>query len=70
MPDIVQIDPIVRPKGIETETGYSKQRIFEMVKAGEFPPPIKLGNGPNGAIGWRRSTIHSWLAEREQASAA
>lgn len=38
--------------------------LYEAIKSGDFPAPIRLGKR---AVGWRRSDIDEWLASREKA---
>ena len=40
--------------------------LYEAVKRGEFPAPVKLGAR---AVGWRRSDVENWLASRETKAA-
>ena len=42
-------------------TGLSRTTIHRMVKAGTFPPPMKLGAR---AVGWRAADIEEWLDDR------
>jgi prophage regulatory protein len=44
--------------------GVCRTTIYDWVKAGRFPRPVKIG--PR-AIGWRESDIAEWLASREVA---
>ena len=56
----------LRARGIR----WSRQHVDRMVKAGEFPAPVKLGAGTNA---WLESEIDAWIetraAERENKSA-
>lgn len=56
------IDPIFRRREVERITGLARSTIYAGVKAGTFPPPVRLG--PN-SVGWRQSAIADWLASRE-----
>ncbi|MEO1767971.1 helix-turn-helix transcriptional regulator [Thiobacter aerophilum] len=49
------------PKVIDA-TGYSKSRIYALIKEGAFPAPLKLGDR---AVGWRESEIEAWIASRQ-----
>ena len=64
----VQPDPklvlVLRIRDLVDAIGLSKARIYEMVAAGEFPRPIRLG--PR-AVGWRRSDVEAWLDSRPAA---
>lgn len=52
---------------VEDVSGFSRASIYRLVRSGQFPAPIKLGGN---SIGWRLSTIHARVTEREQGSAA
>lgn len=49
---------------IET-LGMSRPHIYQLVKRGEFPRPIKLGAR---AVAWPAQAIEAWIAERAAAS--
>lgn len=51
-----------RPDVLEA-TGLSTSTIYEMMAAGEFPKPIRLGKR---AVGWPESVIREWLETRQQ----
>lgn len=42
---------------------YHSNHLRRMWQAGKFPRPFKLSAN---RLGWRRSVIRQWLAEREQ----
>ena len=44
--------------------GLSRSTIYEMIRRGEFPAPVRLGVR---AVGWRRSDIEAWPASRPAA---
>ena len=52
---------IYRRTDLEKRLGISRSTIYAWMKAGAFPPPVKLGQR---AIGWRASDIDAWLAGR------
>ena len=49
-----------RPK-VESVTGLACSTIYEQMKKGTFPKPIKLGER---AVGWRMSEVNAWLEQR------
>ena len=55
---------VIRPRHLKAATGLSSCQIWRLRRAGLFPQPIRLSIG---AIGWERSVIEKWLAERQQA---
>lgn len=58
---------ILRRRQVEKRTGLSRSTLYEFLKAGRFPRPIRLGLR---AVGWVESDIESWLQERIQAGRA
>jgi prophage regulatory protein len=58
------------PRVIEV-CGYSKPRIYALIKQNKFPRPVPLAGG--GAVGWLESELIEWqrarMAERAAGSA-
>ena len=52
---------ILRRPEVEARTGLACSTIYDGIKAGTFPAPVKLG--PQ-AVGWVESEINEWLAAR------
>lgn len=44
-------------------TGVPRARIYELVAAGEFPRPRKIGKR---AVGWRSDEIDRWIQSRPE----
>ena len=44
-------------------TALSRSSIYEFIKQGKFPAPIKLSER---AVGWLASEIEGWLEQRAQ----
>jgi prophage regulatory protein len=49
------------PRVIEV-CGYSKPRIYALIKDGKFPRPVPLAGG--GAVGWLESELVEWQRAR------
>ena len=49
-----------RPE-IEHRTGLKRSTIYDKMKAGTFPKPVKLG--PR-AVGWLETEVDAWIKER------
>jgi prophage regulatory protein len=60
----VRIDPLMSKKKVMEITTLGRRTIDDMVKRGDFPHPIKLGNH---RIAWRLSTIQHWIETRKTA---
>ncbi len=53
---------ILRRPEVEARTGLSRSTIYDWMKRGEFPQPIKLGAR---LVAWRESDVNAWLEARE-----
>lgn len=51
----------LRRPAVEAATGLSRSSIYEMMKNGDFPRPVRIGKR---AVAWRESAISDWLANR------
>lgn len=56
---------IARLPKVEEDVGLKKSAIYELMKRGEFPRPIKL---TARAVGWYEDEIEQWLASRPVAA--
>ena len=43
---------------------YTRQHIYRLVRAGKFPAPIKLGDGPGASNAWPNAELEQYLADR------
>ncbi|MBZ0129634.1 MAG: AlpA family transcriptional regulator [Rhodobacteraceae bacterium] len=57
---------ILRRPEVETRTGLSRSTIYDWMKRGEFPQPVKLGAR---LVAWRESDVNAWLEARETKAA-
>jgi prophage regulatory protein len=49
---------IKRRPEVEAKTGLSRSTIYEKMKNGTFPKPVKLG--PR-AVGWLETEVDAWI---------
>jgi prophage regulatory protein len=49
---------LLRTAAVEKMTSLSRTEIYNRVKRGEFPKPIKLGRRSNA---WPESAIEDWI---------
>lgn len=56
---------LYRVNQLTAEIGISRAHLYQLVKRGEFPQPIKIGNR---AIAWPAQAIEAWIAERAAAA--
>lgn len=60
-------DQLLRRHEVEARTAMCRSNIYNKVRDGSFPAPIKIG--PRG-VRWLASDVDNWLAERVQESQA
>jgi len=58
---------ILRLPAVKARVGLSRSSIYARIAAGDFPPPIILGDGAR-ARGWLSEEIDAWLAAQVQRS--
>jgi len=56
---------LARRRQVEQLVQLSRSTIYAAVKAGTFPPPVRIGAR---AVAWRVSELEQWLAARPLAS--
>lgn len=55
------MNKIMRMPEVINFTGISRATIYRLIKAGEFPKPLKLSKG---IIGWTTKEIERWIRSR------
>lgn len=66
MAEAFQREPsILRRKQVEIRTGLARSTIYQYMRDGAFPKPIRLG--PR-AVGWIESDVSAWIGERIQSA--
>jgi prophage regulatory protein len=58
-------DKILRRPEVEERTGLSRSSLYEAIKKGLFPKPLKL---TERSVGWAESVINQWIEARIQES--
>ncbi|WP_319823847.1 AlpA family transcriptional regulator [Thalassovita sp.] len=53
---------LLRRPEVEARTGVSRSTLYDWMKRGEFPQPLKLGAR---LVAWREGDIDDWLDSRE-----
>lgn len=56
-----EIDRLYRIRAVQEITGLGRSCIYQMIKDGEFPPPVELT--PRSRA-WRHSDLARWTASR------
>jgi prophage regulatory protein len=52
---------LIRLPGVCALVGLSKSQIYRLIRAGEFPAPIRLGAN---SVAWSQSQISDWVAQK------
>lgn len=55
-------DRFLAPKRVAELTSLHRTTIYRKVEAGQFPPPVRLGER---RIAFRESDIRAWMEARE-----
>ncbi|WP_350447591.1 AlpA family transcriptional regulator [Pseudomonas solani] len=56
-----QIDTLIKLPEVCRQAGFGKSAIYEMINAGTFPEPIKLGC----ASRWSQNEIQTWIEHQK-----
>ncbi len=60
----VMTDRLIRRPEVQRLTGLSRSSLYEMIAAGKFPAPVRIGER---AVAWRESEIREWIEARPPA---
>ena len=52
---------LIKLNEVKQDTGLSRSSIYRLVKNGDFPKPVKLGER---ASAWLESEVNNWIADR------
>lgn len=55
----------LRLPDVKAETGLGKTSIYNLIREGEFPKPVKVSSR---AVAWREGAIEAWKANRQALS--
>ena len=61
MPDTQVL--LVRLRQLTSIVGLSRSTIYRLVKAEQFPKPIRIGIS---SLAWRMDEIHKWIDSRNR----
>jgi prophage regulatory protein len=56
---------LIRRSEVEALTGLRRSTIYNHIKTGRFPPPVKLGSR---SVAWLEHEVGAWIAARVVAS--
>ncbi len=52
---------LLRLRGVIAQTGLGRTTLFDMVRCGKFPPPVRL---TSSARAWIESEVSAWIEAR------
>jgi predicted DNA-binding transcriptional regulator AlpA len=52
------LDPLLSKKAVSAAVSLSQVHLMRMVRSGEFPEPLRIGQV---RICWRASTVQAWI---------
>lgn len=64
--ELVVIDAMIRLPEVCRQAGFGKSAIYEMIAAGTFPEPVKVGC----ASRWSQLEVQEWIAQQKAARKA
>jgi prophage regulatory protein len=56
---------LIRLPVVLERVGYSRSRVYDLIKAKEFPKPVKLGKR---ASAWVEEEVDAWINSRAPSS--
>ena len=59
------IDRLIRRSEVEERTGLCTSSIYRLMRAGEFPEPVKISAK---AVRWHYAEIENWMASLPRAT--
>ena len=57
---------LIRRRDVEARTGLARSTIYDWMKRGDFPQPVKLGAS---LVAWREADVNAWLESRKTRAA-
>ena len=60
---VVPRDRLIRLPDVEGATGCKKSTIYELMKAGRFPKPVRLSARH---VAWSEAAVLQWVQDRIQ----
>lgn len=59
-----EVKPLMDQKEVLATVKVSRATLWKMLKAGDFPQPIRIGS----ALRWRPETVQAWIVSRSEAA--
>jgi len=52
---------LLRLPSVKERTGFRKSHLYEMIRRGEFPAPLKIGRR---SVAWDSAAVEAWIRSR------
>lgn len=52
---------LIRRPAVQEKSGFKKSQLYEMVRRGEFPAPVKIGAR---SVAWDAEAVDAWIRDR------
>jgi prophage regulatory protein len=52
---------LIRLPRVMDRVGYRKSQLYDMVRRGDFPAPVKIGAR---AVAWDAAAVDAWIRDR------
>lgn len=52
---------VLRLPAVECAVGFKKSKLYDLIKEGQFPQPVRLGNK---SVGWLADEVQAWINAR------
>jgi len=52
---------LLRRKSVEARTGLARSTLYQMMQAGQFPKPVRIGGR---AVAWPEIEVDAWIDAR------
>lgn len=66
LPAIPATERLLPLPEVESRSGFKSSFIYQLIKEGKFPKPVKIGT----ASRWRESEIQAWIFNQIEGSAS
>lgn len=66
LPAIPTTERLLPLPEVESRSGFKSSFIYQLIKEGKFPKPVKIGT----ASRWRESEIQAWIFNQIEGSAS
>jgi predicted DNA-binding transcriptional regulator AlpA len=53
------MEKLIKPNEVYEIVGFKQSKLRNMIIAGEFPEPIKIGNRKR----WKQSEVYQWVSD-------